>query len=169
MTDGGSPKGLARRVHVTRLKLRRKILARSAAPERISAKATVKILTASGYKVAAQGSNGFVCMVQRGWAAPSFTLAPNRGLVYYSKLRAPICFDPVASRTVVPYQELRAEPGMQGKDPDAIASGVAMAYATGKLPKMEGVAFAYMWSGAPGPGSRRRRVASTHDDLRSLL
>src|SRR3989441_4727153 len=33
-------------------------LARSAAPEKVSAHATVKILTTSGYKVAAQGDNG---------------------------------------------------------------------------------------------------------------
>ena len=41
-------------------------LARSAAPEKVSASATVKILTPSGYKVAAQGDNGFVCLVMRG-------------------------------------------------------------------------------------------------------
>jgi hypothetical protein len=41
-------------------------LARSAAPEAISGHATVKILTASGYKVAAEGDNGFVCLVMRG-------------------------------------------------------------------------------------------------------
>src|SRR5438094_8663182 len=75
-------------------------LARSAAPENVSAHATVKVLTAAGYQVAAQGDNGFVCIVMRGWGAPMFTPAPFRDLVYYSKLRAPICFNPVASRTV---------------------------------------------------------------------
>src|SRR4030081_3485103 len=78
-------------------------LARSAAPENVSAHATVKIHTASGFKVATQGDNGFVCMVMRGWGAPTFTPAPFRDLVYYSKLRAPICFNPVASRTVLPF------------------------------------------------------------------
>src|SRR5258708_37830335 len=61
-------------------------LARSAAPENVSAHATVKILTASGFKVAAQGDNGFVCIVMRGWGAPTLTTAPFRDLVYYSKL-----------------------------------------------------------------------------------
>jgi len=121
-------------------------LARSAAPEKVSGRATVKILTTTGYKVAADGDNGFVCMVMRGWSAPSFTPAQRRLWVYDSKLRAPICFDPVASRTVLPLQEFRAKLGMEGKDPDAIASEVATAYALGKLPKMEGVAFGYMWS-----------------------
>src|ERR1700716_682676 len=83
-------------------------LAESAAPESISGRATIKVLTASGYKAVAQGDNGFVCMVLRGWAAPTFSPIPLRQLVYDAKLRAPICFDPVAVRTVLPYQELRA-------------------------------------------------------------
>src|SRR6266480_610933 len=118
-------------------------LARSAAPENVSAHATVKVLTAAGYKVAAQGDNGFVCIVMRGWAAPTFTPAPFRDLVYYAKLRAPICFNPVASRTVLLLQELRTKLGMEGKTPDQIAEGVQAAYAKGELPKMETVAFAY--------------------------
>lgn len=121
-------------------------LARSAAPENISGRSTIKILTSTGYKVVAEGDNGFVCLVMRGWGAPSFTPVQERLLVYNSKMRAPICFDAMASRTVLPLQEFRAQLGMEGKDPDAIAREVSMAYALGKLPKMEGVAFAYMWS-----------------------
>jgi hypothetical protein len=64
----------------------------------------------------------------------TFTPAPFRDLVYYAKLRAPICFNPVASRTVLPLQELRARLGMQGKTPDQIAEGVQAAYAKGELP-----------------------------------
>jgi hypothetical protein len=129
-------------------------LARSAAPENISAHATIKVLTASGYKVATQGDNGFVCVVMRGWAAPTFTPAPFRDLVYYAKLRAPICFSPAASRTVLLLQELRTRLGMEGKTPDQIAEGVQAAYAKGQLPKMETIAFAYMFSADQdlGPG-----------------
>jgi hypothetical protein len=129
-------------------------LARSAAPENVSAHATVKLLTAAGYRVAAQGDNGFVCIVMRGWGAPTFTPAVFRDLVYYSKLRAPICFNPVASRTVLPLHELRTKLGMDGKTPDQIAEGVQAAYAKGDLPKMEAVAFAYMFSADQdlGPG-----------------
>lgn len=121
-------------------------LARSAAPSKISARATVKTLSQSGYTVAQEGDNGFVCLVLRGWGAPSFTPLGERLLVYDAKLRAPICYDPVASRTVLPMQEFRAKHGMAGKDPDAIAREVTMAYARGTLPGVEGVAFAYMWS-----------------------
>jgi hypothetical protein len=121
-------------------------LARSAAPEAISAHATVKILTTSGYQVAAQGDNGFVCIVLRGWAAATSASAAERDLVYYVKLRAPICFDPIASRTVLPLQERLAELGMEGKHPDQIAEEIHAAYANGELPRMEPVALAYMFS-----------------------
>jgi hypothetical protein len=129
-------------------------LARSAAPEKVSARATVKILSPSGYKVAAQGDNGLMCMVMRGWAAATSSTARERELVYYAKLRAPICFDLVASRTVMPLQELQARLGMEGKGPDQIAQAVQAAYAKGELPRMEAVAFGYMFSADQdlGPG-----------------
>ena len=121
-------------------------LAKSAAPDGVSGGATIKVLTTSGYKVLVQGDNGFVCMVMRGWSAPTYTPAANRKLVYDPKTRAPICFNPVASRTVVPYQELRTRLGMEGKGPDQIAEEIEAAYAKGELPKMEAVGFAYMLS-----------------------
>ena len=129
-------------------------LAKSAAPANISDRATVKVLTASGYEVVHQGNNGFVCIVMRGWAAPTYTPAQFRNLVYDATVRAPICFDPAASRTVMPYYELRSKLGMEGKTPDQIAESIQAAYVTGKLPKRESVSFAYMWSAdqSLGPG-----------------
>src|SRR3989454_8680966 len=121
-------------------------LARSAAPEKVSARATVKILTPSGYKVAAKGDNGFVCIVMRGWAAAISTTARERDVAYDAKLRAPHCFDPIASRTVLPLQELQAKLGLEGKGPDQIAKEVQVAYAKGELPQMEAVRIAYMFS-----------------------
>jgi hypothetical protein len=129
-------------------------LVRSAAPANISDRATIKVLTESGYQVVREGDNGFVCMVMRGWTAPTYTPAPLRDLVYDAKVRAPICFDPEASRTVMPYYELRTTLGMEGKTPDQIAEAVQAAYAKGQLPKRDGVSFAYMWSADQhlGPG-----------------
>jgi hypothetical protein len=121
-------------------------LATSAAPANITGRATIKVLTGAGYQVAKQGDNGFVCMVMRGWSAPTFTPAPFRELVYDPRVRAPICFNPVAAKTVLPLQELRARLGMAGKGPDQIAEGLQAAYAKGELPPMEGVGIAYMWS-----------------------
>jgi hypothetical protein len=133
---------------------RESALARSAAPANVSERATIKVLTTSGYQVASQGSNGFVCMVLRGWAAPTYTPAQLRDLVYDAKVLAPICFDPEASRIVMPYYELRTTLGMLGKSPDQIAEAVQAAYAKGELPKRNEVSFAYMWSADQhlGPG-----------------
>lgn len=144
-------------------------LARSAAPANVSGRATIKVLTASGYQVAREGDNGFVFMVLRGWSAPTYTPERPRDLVYDAKLRAPICFDPEASRTAMPYYELRTKLGMAGKTPDQIAAGVEAAYAKGQLPKRDGVTFAYMWSADQNLGAPVGHLASPHDGLLALL
>jgi hypothetical protein len=124
-------------------------LARSAAPAKISARATIKVLTRNGFEVAVKGDNGFLCMVMRSWSA-----APDPQATYYSRLRSPICFDPIAARTVAPAEELRTQLGLAGKSPEIIANEVAARYGRGQLPKMEAAAFAYMWSANmdTGPG-----------------
>jgi len=129
-------------------------LAKSAAPANISDRATIKVLTASGFQVVHQGTNGFVCMVMRAWSAPTYTPAQFRNLVYDATVRAPICFDPGAARTVVPYYELRTTLRRAGKSPDQIAKGVQAAYVTGNLPRRDAATFAYMWSAHQhlGPG-----------------
>ena len=121
-------------------------LAKSAAPDNISGRATIKVLTPSGFRVVHEGDNGFVCMVMRGFAAPTYTPPQLRDLVYDAALRAPICFDPTAARTVMPFYELRTKLGMEGKAPEQIAAGLQAAYARGELPKRNEVSFAYMWS-----------------------
>ena len=92
-------------------------LARSAAPASVSDRATIKVLTTSGYQTAREGDNGFVCMVLRAWSAPTYTPAQLRELVYDATVRAPICFNQEAARTVVPYYELRSKLGMERKTP----------------------------------------------------
>ena len=72
-------------------------LARSAAPASISGDADVLTLGSNGYETAAKGKNGFVCLVQRSWAADF-----DDAEFWNPKLRAPICFNPAAVRTVVP-------------------------------------------------------------------
>jgi hypothetical protein len=129
-------------------------LARSAAPANISRRATIKVLTESGYAVERKGDNGFVCMVMRGWAAPTYTPDQFRDLVYDPTVRAPICFDAGAALMVMPYYELRSKLAMEGHTPDQIAQRVEAAYARGELRRRDGVSFAYMWSGNQhlGPG-----------------
>jgi hypothetical protein len=125
-------------------------LARSAAPSSISTHATIEVLTPKGYEVAIKGDSEFTCMVLRSWSA-----APTPDDTRYAPIRAPICFDPIASKTVVPVEELKAKLGLAEKSPEEIGAEVALQYGQGKLPTMEKVAFAYMWSASQilGPGA----------------
>jgi hypothetical protein len=123
-------------------------LATSAAPKAISDRATIKVLTESGYQTTREGDNGFVCMVMRGFTgAPTFTPVQIRAfLTYDAKTRAPICLNPQAVRIVLPYYELRTKLGMEGKTAEQIAEAVQAAYAKGEIPKRTEASFAYMWS-----------------------
>jgi len=134
-------------------------LAKSAAPASLADHATVKVLTKSGYVVAREGDNGAVCMVMRGFSAPTYTPAQFRDLVYDPTVHAPICFTAPAARTAMPYYELRTKLAMEGKRPDEIAEALQSAYDRGELPRRDAVTFAYMWSAhqhlAPGIGAWR--------------
>jgi hypothetical protein len=121
-------------------------LAKTAAPENISSRASIKVLTSTGYQLVHTGDNGFVCLVMRGWAAPTYTPAQFRGFVYDATIRGPICFSPAAVKNVLPYYELRTTLGIAGRTPAQIADAVQAAYASGRLPVRDGVSFAYMFS-----------------------
>src|ERR1700733_3710261 len=72
-------------------------LSRSAAPISISGDASVLTLGDHGYETALKGRNGFVCLVQRSWAAGF-----DEAEFWNPKLRSPICFTPGAAPTVLP-------------------------------------------------------------------
>src|SRR6266576_4993416 len=127
--------------------------ARSAAPASVSDRATIKVLTKSGYEVARQGDNGSVRVVMRGFSAPTYTPAQFREIVYDTTIRAPICFTAPAARMVMPYYELRTKFAIAGKSPDQIAESLQAAYVKGELPRRDGVSFAYMWSADQNLGS----------------
>jgi len=128
-------------------------LARSAAPAGISDRATIKVLTKSGFEVAQQGDNGNVCLVMRGFSAPTYTPAQFRDIVHDPTIHAPICFTAPAARTALPYYEMRTNLALAGKSPDQIAEALQAAYATGKLPRREAMTVAYMWSAHQHLGS----------------
>jgi hypothetical protein len=122
-------------------------LAKSAAPAEISSRATIEVLTTSGLRVVHAGDNGFVCIVMRGFTgAPTFNPVELRAMVFDAKTRAPICFNPQAVHTVLPYYELRTRLGIAGKTPDEIAQAVRSAYDSSAIPRRDAVSFAYMWS-----------------------
>ncbi len=144
------------------------VLARSAAPASISDHATIKVLTKSGFQVAQQGDNGSVCMVMRGFSAPTYTPAQFRQIVYDPTIRAPICFTAPAARMVLPYYELRTKLAIEGKGPDQIAEGVQAAYVKGELLKRQ---YQFCLHVVCGPESRigNWSLAPAHDDLLPLL
>jgi len=121
-------------------------LARSAAPPSVADHATVKVLTKNGFEVASRGDNGAVCIVMRGFSAPTYTPAPLRDIVYDATIRAPICFTAPSAKVVLPYYELRTTLALAGKTPDEIARAVQAAYDGGTLPARVETTYAYMFS-----------------------
>jgi hypothetical protein len=72
-------------------------LARSAAPLSLSGEAEIQVLGDRGYRTAVKGRNGFVCMVWRSWSDDF-----DDEEFWNPKVRAPICLNPSAVRTVLP-------------------------------------------------------------------
>jgi hypothetical protein len=116
-------------------------LARSAAPQSISGKATILVLGREGYETAVQGTNGFVCLVERGWGA-----AFDWVEFWNPKIRAAVCLNPPAARSILPIEKLRARMGIAGRSRDEIASAIKAAFENGQLPEPERGAMSYMMS-----------------------
>ena len=78
-------------------------LAKSAAPPSISADATIMVLTPKGYETAVNGSNGFVCFVERAWLGEF-----SNPIFWNAAVRGPDCLNPPAARSVLPHDIERA-------------------------------------------------------------
>ena len=116
-------------------------LARSAAPASISDGAEVMVLRRDGYAVAAKGSNGFVCVVERGWGAGT-----DNPVFWNPKIRGPICFNPVAARTFLPIYLMKTRLVLAGRSKAEIVAVTGSALDTGKLPALAPGAMCYMLS-----------------------
>jgi len=116
-------------------------LAKSAAPKSISDNAEIMLLNRHGYQTEVKGTNGFVCMVQRSWAAgidaPEFW---NPGI------RSPICFNAPAARTYLPRIIAKTRLALAGKSKKQIAEDIRAALDKGELPMPETGAMCYMMS-----------------------
>jgi hypothetical protein len=123
-------------------------LARTAAPGAISDSATVLVLTRTGYVEAAHGSNGFTCAVFRSFAGdvndPGFMKDPG---FWNPRMRAPHCFNPAASRTVLRAMLASQEWVLRGAKPADAAARVRRAYEKREFSTAPG-AMAYMLSPA---------------------
>ena len=116
-------------------------LARSAAPASISDGAEVMVLGPKGYTTAVQGTNGFLCFVERAWGAgtddPEF---------WNPKVRSPICFNPAAARTFASIFLMKTKLVVAGKSKAEIVEATALALDKKELPALEPGSMCYMMS-----------------------
>lgn len=116
-------------------------LARSAAPQTISSGASVMVLGRKGYTVAAKGTNGFLCIVERSWATPT-----DNADFWNPAVRAPICFNQSAARTFLPIYLMKTGWALEGKTRAGMARAIASAFDEKKLPALGPGAMCYMMS-----------------------
>jgi hypothetical protein len=116
-------------------------LARSAAAQSITGDAHVMVLGKHGYETVVRGRNGFVCMVQRSWAAgfddPEF---------WNPKLRSPICFNPPGVRSYLPLILKKTDLVLAGGSIPQMIEAISAAFDKKELPAMEPGAMGYMLS-----------------------
>ncbi|HXZ42968.1 MAG TPA: hypothetical protein VEG68_19680 [Terriglobales bacterium] len=117
-------------------------LARSAAPKAISSQAEILVLGQHGYETASQGTNGWVCMVERGWTYPDHSFRE----FWNPKIRGPECLNPPAARSILPITRKTAELALAGRSRAEIIAGVEDAYARKEMPALEPGAMGYMLS-----------------------
>lgn len=116
-------------------------LARSAAPASVSRDATIMVLTPKGYKTAVDGKNGFTCLVERGW------MAPFDGPDFMNpKMRAPVCYNPAAFRSHLPYTLNRTRLVLAGRSKEQMREDIINQVAKKELPTPETGAMSYMMS-----------------------
>ena len=116
-------------------------LARTAAPPSISSDATVLVFDKSGYQTAVEGKNGFTCLVERAWMSPF-----DRPEFWNPKMRGPICYNPAAVRTILPYTINRTKLVLAGLSKTQMHENIAAAVAKNELPAPEAGAMSYMLS-----------------------
>jgi hypothetical protein len=114
-------------------------LARSSAPEAISRDATVLVLGRNGYETAIDGKNGFTCLVERSWMCPF-----DNPDFWNPKLRGPVCYNPAAVRSVLPYTLNRTKLVLAGASKAQMHESIVAAVAKGELPTPEIGAMSYM-------------------------
>jgi len=116
-------------------------LARTAAPSSISRNAEVLVLGQKNFEIAAQGTNGFVCVVGRAFAGPL-----NNPEFWSPKNRSPICFNPPAARSLIPYAMKQAGMALAGASKAQIADAIRTAVAKKELGAPESGSMSYMMS-----------------------
>ena len=116
-------------------------LARTAAPASISGDAEILVLGEKNFEVAVPGKNGFVCAVGRAFAGPL-----NNPEFWSPRNRSPMCYNPPASRSLLPYAMKQAGMALAGASKAQITEAVRAAVARKELGAPESGSMAYMMS-----------------------
>jgi hypothetical protein len=116
-------------------------LARSAAPPSISGDARILVLGSHGYETAVNGKNGFVCFVQRSWAAGF-----DDAVFWNPKIRGPNCFNPAAVRTELLQNLRRTEWVLAGATRQQLIDKTKAAFASRTFKAPQAGAFSFMLS-----------------------
>jgi hypothetical protein len=116
-------------------------LAKSAAPTSISRDATILVFEKNGYETAVEGKNGFTCLVERAWMSPM-----DSPEFWNPKMLGPICYNPAAVRTILPYTVNRTRLVLTGLSKAQIRENITAASAKNELPTPEAGAMSYMMS-----------------------
>lgn len=116
-------------------------LARSAAPDSVSKNAEILVLGPRGYDIAVKGTNGFVCIVERSWAAgisdPDF---------WNPKLRGPVCLNAPAARSYLPLTMRKTESVLAAHSKDQMLAAIKSGLDSKELPPIAPGAMSYMMS-----------------------
>ncbi len=116
-------------------------MARSAAPEAVTRDATVLILGKDGYRTAVSGKSGFTCLVERSWMSPF-----DSPEFWNPKIRGPICYNPTAVKTVLPYTLNRTKLILGGRSKAQVHEMIAASVAKNELRAPEAGAMSFMLS-----------------------
>jgi hypothetical protein len=116
-------------------------LARTAAPKAVSDEAAVMVLGKDGYVAAAKGTNGFLCIVERGWAGDSAFAD-----FWNPRQRAPICFNAAAAETYAPIYLMKTRLVLAGKSKMDVVHETTAALDDKRLPALAPGAMCYMMS-----------------------
>lgn len=115
-------------------------LARSAAPQSIARDAEVQVLGRHGFATAVRGTNGFVCIVGRGWSSAADADFWN------PRVRVPMCLNAAAARTYLLRITTITNLALAGRTLAQVNEAIVAALARKELPPMEPGAMCYMMS-----------------------
>ena len=116
-------------------------MARTAAPASISRDAEIMVLGQKNFETAVKGKNGFVCAVGRAFGGPT-----NNPEFWNPKNRSPICYNPAAVRSLLPYAIKQTGMALAGASKAQIIDAIRTAVARKELGAPESGSMAYMMS-----------------------